>query len=138
MSGGARRIAGLAAAKARKHAVAAISYGVPGLLLLVLAFKLATAAAFGVAPGPAVPPDGYVASEDRVTLYWRRGSHEGAFTVQVAVGTKFDAPVFIKKTTQTSLVLPRLEPGREYCWRVVEEPGARRACFTTQPAFVPY
>lgn len=138
MSGGVRRVAGLAAAKARKNAVPAISYGVPALLLLALAFKLVAATALGVEAGPTVPPDGYVASEDRVKLYWRRGSHMGDFTVQVAVGTKFDTPVFKKKTTETSLVLPRLEPGREYCWRVVEEPGARRACFTTQPMFVPY
>ena len=129
---------GLAATKARRYALPAISYGVPGLLLLVLVFQLSTAAAFGVAPGPTVPPDGYAASEDRVTLYWRRGSHEGAFTVQVAEGMSFDKPVFSKKTSQTTLMLPRLEPGKEYCWRVLDEDGARHACFTTQATFVPY
>jgi len=122
----------------RAIALATIQYAVPGSLLFLLVYKLAVASIVGVAPAPQIPPDGYVASEDRITLYWRRGSHEGDFTLQVAQGERFDAPVVMKNTSQTTYLLPRLKPNTEYCWRVVDDPGARRACFTTERVFVPY
>jgi len=119
-------------------ALAIIQYAVPGLLFLLLVYKLVAAAIVGVPPVPQIPPDGYVASDDRIALYWRRGSHEGDFTLQVAQGDRFDAPIVTKTTNQTTYVLPRLKPNTEYCWRVVDDPGARRACFTTEQVFVPY
>jgi len=126
------------AAKVDRYVAPAISYGVPALLFVTLAVKLVWAAIAGVAPGPTVPPDGYLAAEDQVHLYWRKGDHKGPFQIQVAKGTSFDAPVFEKQTTATDLVLPRLAPGQRYCWRVLDDAGARHACFTTSELFVPY
>jgi hypothetical protein len=123
----------------RRIARLAADYGLPALLGLVLLLELLGGAVFGDDPRPQIPPHGYLAHEDRVTLSWRRGDHQGSFRVQVAeAGQGFDAPVIDRTLGATRLTLPALDPGRRYCWRVLAESGATVTCFRTAPAYVAY
>jgi hypothetical protein len=124
----------------KRFAPPAISYGVPGLMVLTVAGKIIWATAFGVDPAPLIPPVGYVADENRVALHWRRGDVEGELTVEVAKGDDFGNPVFSARSKDRKLVLPRLEPGQRYCWRVRADgdAGGVVSCFETSNATVTY
>lgn len=123
----------------RRFGPPAISYGVPALLFLAIAFEILSATIFGVDPAPQIPPYGYVANENRVTLYWRKGDVEGELTVEVAQGQDFDNPVFSARSAAAKLVLPRLEPGEEYCWRIRNDDDVSAcSCFSTSEMTVTY
>jgi hypothetical protein len=124
----------------RRFGPPAISYGVPALLFLAIAFETVSAAIFGVDPAPQIPPYGYVANENRVTLHWRKGDVQGELTVEVAQGRDFDNPVFSARSKSEKLVLPRLDPGHEYCWRVrrADDDGGPYSCFSTSEMTVTY
>jgi len=115
-----------------------LNYGLPALLLLVLLVKLFGAALFGEPPRPQIPPHGYLAYEKQVTLYWSRGRHEGDFHVQVSADGDFSQPVVERSVSGEKLILPPLEPGREYCWRVLDESDALVTCFRTNHAITPH
>ncbi len=115
-----------------------VSYGVTGALVILVVCEILAGTIFGVDPAPQIPPDGYVAHEERIRLSWRSGDHDGEFAVQVAVDGDFEQLVLSKKTRKTSLVLPRLDRGKKYCWRVLDDADAVTSCFETTPAMIPY
>lgn len=121
-------------------------YAVPAALFLVLIYKIVASAVFEI-PRPQIPPDGYVAKEPRVDLSWSEGDHRGTFRLQVAAGgNRFDeldsgargADSLVVDTTlkTTTFRLPELEPGKEYCWRVLAEEDALVSCFRTSRSFI--
>lgn len=124
----------------RRFGPPAISYGVPALLFLAIAFETLSAVVFGVGPVPQIPPYGYVAHENRVTLHWRKGDVRGELTVEVAKGRDFENPVFTARSKAERLQLPRLDPGQRYCWRVRREgdDGGPCSCFSTSEISVTY
>jgi hypothetical protein len=125
-------------AKITPHLLPSVSYALPALLLITLVYMILNATIFGTWPTPGSPPHEYYAEEDRVRLLWHRGTHKGPFTVQVAQGGDFKNPVFTKKTKQTKLLLPRLKPGKRYCWRAVAHDRAPVSCFHTSHRLVAY
>ena len=124
----------------KRWAPPAISYGIPAALLLLLVVEILADTLGGVEPAPQIPPHGYVASENAVQLYWRKGDTPGKTTVEVARGADFENPVFSAESDKNKMLLPPLDPGVEYCWRVraAGDSGGRQACFTTAEAFVAY
>jgi hypothetical protein len=124
----------------KRFAPPVISYGIPGLMVLTVAGKILWATLFGVDPAPLVPPVGYVANENRVKLHWRRGDTAGELTVEVARGDDFGELVFSARSKATNLVLPRLEAGQRYCWRVraAGDDGGAVSCFETSRTTVTY
>jgi len=128
-----RRFAGAPARLAR-----IVSYGLPLVAVAAVAGTLAVAFLIADPPRLQVPARGYVAHEPKVRLVWRRGDHQGPFTVQVAAGRDFSRPLVDHSTLETELVLPRLPAGGHYCWRVVATSSAEVSCFDTAPAVVAY
>ena len=123
----------------KRYAPPVVSYGIPAALLLLLVVEILADTIGGVEPAPQIPPHGYVASENVVQLYWRKGDTPGKVTVDVARGTDFDNPVFTRESDRNNLRLPPLEPGIEYCWRVRSaDTIGGHSCFTTAEAYVAY
>jgi hypothetical protein len=105
-------------------------YGVLAFLLAWCAVAVVTYLVAGDRSVPLSPPDGYVAEEARVSLSWSEGEAPPEHEVEVAAGRDFSNPVFSKSAKGTTIVLPRLEPGTEYCWRLASNPS-KVSCFMT-------
>lgn len=120
-----------------------VEYGLPLILLVVLLYKVIGGIVWGDIPRPQIPPNGYLAQETRVILHWSRGDHEGPFKLQVlADGDDFDdakgnALIVDHTVTETMYRLPQLQPGKKYCWRVIEDNGIV-SCFRTSDSLITY
>jgi hypothetical protein len=117
----------------------ALEYGVPAFLLVVLLWKLLSSALFGDAPMPQIPPDGYVAYEDRVYLRWHPGNSKGGYDLEVfQVDGNSRRRILEKQVSTNEIKLPALDPGKKYCWRVATGWRAAESCFTTSRAYLRY
>ena len=115
------------------------AYICPAFLLMVLLYKILSATFGGEQPKPQIPPDGYTAYENRVTLRWSTGEQQGPFQLQVANKKDgFEKLAVSRKTKKTRFTLPSLPPGQTYCWRVLDDDDAVVSCFRTSTAFVAY
>ncbi len=115
------------------------AYICPAFLLLLLLYKILFPTFAGEQPKPQIPPDGYKAYEDRVTVRWSAGEHQGPFQLQVTNRTDaFETLAVNRKTSKTRFTLPPLPPGQTYCWRVLDNADAVVSCFKTNLAFVAY
>jgi hypothetical protein len=116
-----------------------VAYIFPAFLLLVLLYKILIPILVGEEPKPQIPPDGYMAYEDQVTLRWSPGEHQEPFQLQVANKKDgFEKLILNRETNNTRLTLPSLPPGQTYCWRVLDDADAVVSCFKTNAAFVAY
>ena len=123
-----------------------LEYAVPSALVLILLYKILGSAAWGDAPMPQTPPDGYTASESRVLLGWTRGDVRGELRVQLMEGDRFGdldegKPVKLlvnKRTEATTARTPKLEGDKRYCWRVTDGGGGSVYCFDTSTSYVAY
>jgi hypothetical protein len=123
----------------RAHPRLLAETAVLAVLLAVLVYKVGGSLLHGDAPLPQIPPNGYVAYENRIYLRWFPGDHEGPFQVQVFdIERGFDEAVFNRQLTKNNVVLPVLEPGRKYCWRVLDSYDAHVSCFKTSRSFMAY
>jgi len=114
----------------RRHAV-------PVLLMLSALLQMLGYLLFGDGLVAQIPPDGYIAQEERVRVSWSAGDHPAPFRVQlITEDGDFDDPLLDLEVRRSTTYLPLLEPGRTYRWRMLHrESGATSGVkrFSTAP-----
>jgi hypothetical protein len=105
-------------------------YGVVAFLLAWCVLAVVMYLVVRDRPVPISPPDGYVAEEVRVSLYWSEDEATPVHDVEVAEGRDFSAPVFSKPVQGATVLLPKLKPDTNYCWRLKGNPS-KISCFRT-------
>ncbi len=96
------------------------SYTVPLILLLTLGHQFGAVAVTDTAPIAHAPPDGYQSVTDKTRLLWAENGLKGPFRVEVILdGGDYEHPVYKKEVSGVTVVLPRLDPGRIFRWRVI-------------------
>jgi hypothetical protein len=97
-------------------------YTVTLLLIGTLLIALIKVHACGAGPVPQQPPEGHVTVKTRVSLSWNRGTRETPIMLQVAIDDPtFASPILEKKVSGTSHSLAKLESGKTYYWRLVQD-----------------
>lgn len=97
-------------------------YGVPLLILVSLGWQMGRALIDDRRPIPAAPPNGYVQRDTKTRLVWAPNGLEGSFIAElIREGGDYRHPVATKKVKGTDVVLPLLDPGQVYRWRVRHE-----------------
>ena len=85
-----------------------------------------------------MPPPGYEISTVKTRLSWSAGVGYDSYKVQLFENGDFDKPVFAISTRNTSVMISKLEEGRSYCWRVLDDEDARVSCFKTADHMVQF
>lgn len=101
-------------------------YTIAVVLIAMLVVAMAKVETSGVPPMPQQPPEGFETVETHVSLQWDKGTREEPITLQVSIDDPdFEEPFLERKVNGTSHSLSKLEGGKTYYWRLVQdtEPG---------------
>ena len=101
-------------------------FAVPLFLMAYAGMKILGSLVFAPAPVPQVPPAGYEAVETRIRLAWSANGLPAPFRVQlITEDGDFGKPLVETRASHDAAMLPILEPGRNYRWRVIHEATGR-------------
>ena len=117
-------------------------YAVPCFLILTILWHLFDSYVSDIIPLPQSPYEGYVSYEPDVMLQWGKNGLQPPFLVQVVPnGGSFETPQFQKLVKSDMYILPKLDPGVKWHWRVFHpKSGAfsRVSSFSTAQPLVNY
>jgi hypothetical protein len=113
-------------------------YGTVTALLVYVICRIGICLVASEEPALQVPPPCYEVSTIKTRLSWSAGEGYDLYKVQLFENGNFDNPVFTTSTRNTSVMISKLEEGRSYCWRVLDDEDARVSCFKTADHMVQF